>query len=603
MQNLTDTDGARQPRSRWPLWRTLRLAVILVGSAVLVAILVLPRSGKAVPASGTGSPGPTFNVPAALNAQVDEAGLMRSGGIWAVQGSYLLTSTDDGETWRAGSFPAPGGQVAASTVFVLDPDHAWAIESGPIRGSAPTGSAPTASPTPGSAPTGSAPTAGTTPAGTTPAGQPFVVDRTRDGGRTWQQTAVSGGFRCDTATLSFVDADHGFVMCSFGSTSGPSGPNNEVRTEATKGSGTVLRTDDGGATWSLAGGATGLGSGFTASDANTLWSAPDYDSSWLTGAALHVSRDAGLTWSTVDLPDLPAEPAPANAEVVVAAGPAFWDASDGAIAVGVSVNGSGNSPAAWFYRTSDGGRSWTLVKHPSQNPMTGIPNPVPAALVGRAWAVVGTNTNGPFGLTVSSDFGASWTDVPGVGMPENGAFEWVDFADKDHAIATVNALPTSSYARVLMLSSDGGRTWHPADFGNARANVPANSSLDPVAAGNIVDDFETMAIKDPSTAWNMLSSYSQRAFGGEPAFASEETALGKRVDYAYQLSQPTRPSDLSSESSLGPTVWADLNTFADLSRTYVVVVTFPGTSEPPETVVAAPLSATGEWRVWMVALP
>ena len=81
MQNLTGTDGARQPRSRWPLWRTLRLAVILVGSAVLVAILVLPRSGKAVPASGTGSPGPTFNVPAALNAQVDEAGLMRSGGI------------------------------------------------------------------------------------------------------------------------------------------------------------------------------------------------------------------------------------------------------------------------------------------------------------------------------------------------------------------------------------------------------------------------------------------------------------------------------------------------------------------------------------------
>ena len=72
---------------------------------------------------------------------------------------------------------------------------------------------------------------------------------------------------------------------------------------------------------------------FTTSDANTLWSAPDYTSSTYSGVALAVSRDAGLTWSTVGLPDLAAVPADAN--VAVAAGPVFWDAADGAIAVGV----------------------------------------------------------------------------------------------------------------------------------------------------------------------------------------------------------------------------------------------------------------------------
>jgi len=29
-------------------------------------------------------------------------------------------------------------------------------------------------------------------------------------------------------------------------------------------------------------------------------------------------------------------------------------------------------------------------------------------------------------------------------------------------------------------------------------------------------------------------------------------------------------------------------------------VTFPGTSEPPQRLIAAPLSVNGDWRVWVV---
>ncbi|MFI5260066.1 MAG: sigma-70 family RNA polymerase sigma factor, partial [Candidatus Limnocylindrales bacterium] len=507
-------EDARRPRQRGPLWGSLRLAAVLAVAVIFLAVLFLPRGGTVGPGSGTNSPGPTFNLPAALDAQVDQAGLMRTGGIWAVQGWYFLTSTDNGATWRAGTFPSPGGLVAVEQVFVLDQDHAWAITSNGMNGGLASPTVPR---------------------------QMFEMNRTTDGGRTWQTASVSGDFRCDTASISFVDADHGFVMCSYASTPGPNGQNNEVRTQAKKGAGTVLRTNDGGATWSVAGGATGLGSQFTASDATTLWSAPDYTSSGLTGPTLSVSRDAGATWSTVSLPEMYTGFIPGPVEVGVDSGPIFWDANDGALAVDVYVAGTSSPPAVWFYRTEDAGRSWTLTKKPAYLP----PMAGPDALVGKEWVVVGTNANGFFGLSESSDFGATWTDVPGFGMPPNTAFISLDFADRDHAIATVFVGPGS---RALMQSSDGGRTWHAADFGNARAMV-SSKSADPAAASNLAGDYETMAIKDPPTAWNLLSSYSQRAFGSEAAFEAAETTLAKRTGYTGpQLGAPTQSLDVLSKA-------------------------------------------------------
>lgn len=551
-----DDSGRRRPRR--PSLRSLRLFATLVAAAVVVAAVLLPRIGSVLtPSSPTGSPGPTFNLPAALDGQVDRAGLMRSGGIWAVQGSYLLTSTDNGATWRAGDFPSVGGIVPVQPTYVLDGSHAWAVELGHVAG----------------------------------AGGLLTVDRTSDGGGTWQEAAVSGDFGCDTATPSFVDASRGFVMCSVESRAG-SGAAAGAVAGAAGGSGTVLRTVDGGASWSVAGGGAGLGPGFVASDANTLWSAPDYASSRLTGPALYVSRNAGGTWSAVELPGLASIPAGAQAGVV--AGPAFWDAADGAIAIGVAGEGSGDGPAVWFYRTSDAGRSWTVVKKSTPWATTAIASGV---LVGREWAI--PDGGGLFGLAMSGDFGASWTDVPGFGMPQNGAFLSLDFADATHGAAVVSAVPGASFARSLMLSSDGGRTWHATDYGDARANVLANPTLDPAAAGNVADEFATITTKDPQAAWIMLSSYSQRAYGSEAAFEATEAALGNRTGNTYRLGPPARivaagPAGLSSA------VWSDLITFADTSRAYAIAMTFPGTSEPPRRLIAAPLSVNGDWRVWVV---
>jgi hypothetical protein len=219
-------------------------------------------------------------------------------------------------------------------------------------------------------------------------------------------------------------------------------------------------------------------------------------------------------------------------------------------------------------------------------------------LVGREWAVPGDG--GLYGLTASGDFGVSWIDVPGFGMPENGAFQWVDFTDATHGAAVVSAVPGASFARSLMLSSNGGRTWHAADYGDARAGVPANATLDSAAAGNLADEFQTMSTKDPQAAWIMLSSFSQRVYGSEVAFEAAEAALDKRTGYSGKLGQPTQILVALGQKGLNSDVWADLTTFADTTRAYVIDLTFPGTSEPQQRLIAAPLSVNGDWRVWVV---
>ena len=104
-------------------------------------------------------------------------------------------------------------------------------------------------------------------------------------------------------------------------------------------------------------------------------------------------------------------------------------------------------------------------------------------------------------------------------------------------------------------------------------------------------------------AWQMLAPYSQQSFGSFSAFEAAEDALAKRTERRCQPGEATRnPGDLD-RSKIGAGVWDDLTIHADMSRAYVVRVTFPGAGEPPQTFVVASLSSTGAWRVWVVGPP
>ena len=100
----------------------------------------------------------------------------------------------------------------------------------------------------------------------------------------------------------------------------------------------------------------------------------------------------------------------------------------------------------------------------------------------------------------------------------------------------------------------------------------------------------------------MLSSYSQRAYGSYAAFAAAQSALYKRTGYAFQLGDPTQSTAVLNRVNLGAPLGDDMAMFAITSRAYVVVVSFAGSAEPPVTLVVAPLSITGDWRVWVATI-
>ena len=151
----------------------------------------------------------------------------------------------------------------------------------------------------------------------------------RTPGYIWQKASIADA-ACRIADLAFADANRGFLLCLAADVSDPD---------------SIYRTDDGGATWSLAGRASALGAVFAVSDAETLWSAPAFDASGTGGVFLSVSRDAGATWSRASLPEADSLGRPGSGGST-AAGPVFWDASNGAFAVAVDrVRGGGSAQA------------------------------------------------------------------------------------------------------------------------------------------------------------------------------------------------------------------------------------------------------------------
>src|SRR5207302_7071168 len=74
----------------------------------------------------------------------------------------------------------------------------------------------------------------------------LVVEATADGGVTWQRELVPGSYPGTSQVLVFVDSSHGFLLAA-----------SERHSPIIS---TVLKTDDGGATWAVAGRLHGLGS-------------------------------------------------------------------------------------------------------------------------------------------------------------------------------------------------------------------------------------------------------------------------------------------------------------------------------------------------------
>jgi len=577
--------ASARARARSGVWRVrwLRPAVALgLAAAAVLAVVVAPlllpstvapiSSPSASPASprptttlspgpsGSSSPQPSSEFDRMTAAAIDDAGPIRGGGMWAVSGTRLMLSFDGGATWTATAIPATDEAVSfVPSTAVLDARHAWAVRAG--AGSHTGGPNDFVS---------------------------LVVYRTADGGGSWQSTTIPGNFAGGQSKLLFANAQDGFlVSVGFG----------------TDGLTTVSRTSDGGANW------TGspkksLDWDVSISDATTLWV------SAMGGGAmcghcgeplLQVSRDAGATWAVARLPGY--EGKLTTGSLSVAAAPAFLDASTGYVIVNESKTSEPSDGSSRIFRTADGGRTWSVAgtapywldnvsivdathwfgdaaAAPPNDAAASTPKAVATDDAGKTWHEVATDLSGFMK-------GGTWFVDPVHG----GAIEGPGLPD----------LPS----RVLYVTADGGRTWHPASFGAAASSPgPSTPEADAQTAEAFAATFVNAANADQwPLAWGMLSPHSQSGFGSLESFEASQ----KPYDLAAQGSggmtiDGSTPFAEADRATLG-LVYADVLATADASRARVVMVLYGAVAAPVhrQALIAAPLAGTDQWRLWIVS--
>lgn len=171
---------------------------------------------------------------------------------------------------------------------------------------------------------------------------------TTDAGQSWQRVEVAAGLYGSIFQLEFTDAQHGLALCQLRSTSLPLGGQPVAD---------LLRTQDGGATWTRelvdAGSGIGLSSMAFASPSRGWAVGTDYSPAAQPGKALiYRTDDGGATWTKLAAP-----PMLFGADTVTAdSGQDVWLLGNG----GSSVETSGQQ----LYHSSDGGNSWQLVSMP-----------------------------------------------------------------------------------------------------------------------------------------------------------------------------------------------------------------------------------------------
>lgn len=267
--------------------------------------------------------------------------------------------------------------------------------------------------------------------------------------------------------------------------------------------GTVLRTADGGTSWTK----------LTVPDAEAL-DFRDVDAISATTAYLlsigsgpasriYKTTDAGATWTRQFTNQEPKGFLDAMA---------FWDERRGLV-MGDSIDGRFD-----ILRTADGGRTWARVPAGALPPalvnegaFAGSGTNVAVLPGGHAW--IGTGAAERCRVLHTRDYGATWTiaDTPVAGSQTAGIFS-IAFRDSRHGM-----IVGGDYRRELeaannaAFTSDGGRTWRPitglTGFRSVVAHVPGTSASW-IAVGPQGADAST----DDGRGWTAIAGGGYHAF-------------------------------------------------------------------------------------------
>ncbi|CAN5813354.1 oxidoreductase [soil metagenome] len=278
--------------------------------------------------------------------------------------------------------------------------------------------------------------------------------------------------------------------------------------------GTVIRTTDGGRTWTagtVADASTLDLRGIAAISARTAFAMSIGDSS-----RIFRTTDGGRTWSLRFVSTRKGSFLDAIR---------FWDARHG-IAVSDPVDGK-----FLIVTTSDGGETWQET--PAAGMPPALPNEGAFAASGSCLAVRGHGdawfvTGGASVARVfySTDFGMHWVAYESpirAGSASEGIFS-VAFRDAKHGVISGGDYrQTALGGRNVALTSDGGRSWtlvdsasSPQGFMSAVAFVPGTNGRELVAVGLNGTDRS----RDGGLTWTATDStpYNSLQFGGRTGF-------------------------------------------------------------------------------------
>lgn len=378
---------------------------------------------------------------------------------------------------------------------------------------------------------------------------------TRDGGTTWSTAtlpAPEAGLSRSLYSMSFIDADHGWVLLS------EYGYQTSTSTYVSR---TVpLRTSDGGATWqSFTNSASYYYYGFQLSfiDANNGFA-------WSPYGAVQRTIDAGSTWQPVSMPSTGnvytyyTQFRAFSAQRLLlkdSTGRAYLSTDGGATWLDRSANGTAGAAlnSIWFFdaregvafgndgssvRTSDGGQTWTASTSNTsyygwRRPQFSADGSVGWILSdtgtvyrstdkGKSWLapVPQTSASLPYatdfhfvdaqqGWAVTpyayssaavyrtTDGGSSWQAVSGTGS--YGGLASVRFADALHGVAVGPA----GYA---LVTSDGGTSWDPRPTGTDR-QLRRVTFLDAETAVAVGDDGVILRSTDRGLTWTKTGRF------------------------------------------------------------------------------------------------
>jgi len=359
---------------------------------------------------------------------------------WTVgyEGTILATS-DGGRSWEA---QASGTGVDLNSVCFVDARYGWAVGGDRRYGRA-----------------------------------DGVVLRTQDGGRTWvQSTAEVKGLRLPLWSVSFSDRSHG--LCAGGG---------EYSDDDVTGSGAyVLRTTDGGRTWTTAHAYPRLTFPFDCmtvacvdpefawfalpdfeDDTQRLWRSSDGGETWRavpegyedmpdqsTAVSFlgrdHVwtsagdrSTDGGLTWEHFEAP-----PGWRPALCFVTPDVGWWAGQTWEIGADHRIIESSRREA--IFRTADGGRTWEEQWSAAPEPPWGPVSDLEFTGPRTGWATTARDSStlrSAGRLRRTDDGGRTWRSVwAGTALHD------VDFGDAAHGCAVGDG-------GVALVTGDGGDTW------------------------------------------------------------------------------------------------------------------------------------------------